>query len=77
VAVGLTSDQAEATSWAKRMGYAMPVGYTASEMLAPNGLRGVPAVLLVDGDGMVKATLTGFHRGPALADEIQKVLLPR
>ena len=72
--MGLTDDAAEATAWAKRMGYTMPIGVTPNEMLGPNNLRGVPAVLLVDGDGMVRQTLTGFHSGPALAAEIRRVL---
>lgn len=75
VAVGLTDDAAEATALAAKMGYHMPIGVTAHEMFAPNELHSVPAVLLVDSNGMVRQTLTGFHRGPALAEEIRKTLL--
>ncbi len=59
LAVALSDDATTVRTAAQRMGISMPIVQADGEILGPNGVRGVPSVLFVDGLGMGVDRTTG------------------
>lgn len=75
-AVALSDDAVEVARAAAALGLSMPVAIAQGETLGPNGVRGVPALLLVDAQGRVVDRVTGLLGHEALLSRIQ-ALAPR
>lgn len=74
LALSIEPDAAEVAAAANKLGIQATVAITSDEVLAPFGVRGVPATAFVDAQGRVVAAATGVRDRGFFSRRIEALL---